>query len=159
MEKSKVNYDNFLADFNLYLCESFGCRDAASIGNEHNDGCTVFASDRRFHIYFRLWEKCNRQLPNMSVVIVHTTFRNPKCHCAKCDGCKEYQRTHFEGLLAFLKSYAPIYGFQNMVIEAGPIDYVSDKTEYGFTTECLPHEYPWQIVSFNALMLPKPNEE
>ncbi len=157
MEKSKVNYDNFLADFNLYLCETFGCRDAASF-NENMVGCTVSANDRRFYIYFRLWESSARMLPNMSVVIVQAIFRNPKCHCVKCDSCKEYQRTHFEGLLTFLKSYAPIYGFKNLVIEQGPIDYVSDKTEYGFTTECLPHEYPWQMVSFNALTIPEPNE-
>lgn len=160
MEELKVNYVDFLADFNLYLCEMYGCRNAATF-SETRVGCTVAASDELFYIYFRMWETTDNQLPYMSVILVQTSFRNLDCDCVRCEdceNCKEYQRIHFEALLTFLKAYAPIYGFQTLAIEEGPLDFWGDKTEYGFTPQYTPSEYRWQIVSFKALILP-PNEK
>lgn len=137
---SKVNYDNFLADFNLYLCEWFAERDAAQF-NHISNGMIFTAKTKDFDLYIRLWEHSGGLgLPDGTVIIARAIFS------------KDEQR-NFENLLQFLKMYAPLYAFTNIAIEFPPINGVGYLSRYGFAASDNSLASKWHYTTFESLQV------
>ena len=141
MKNVKVNYANFLADFNLFLCESFGDRDSAYFNHIANGEIFVVKSDS-CDMYIRLWEYSgNYGLPDYTVIIVRATYTtNP--------------RENFENLLCFLKAYAPLYGYTNITTEGAQLSYDYDETDYGLPVQKDYSREPWLSIPVSELQLP-----
>ena len=141
-ENDVANYDNFLADFNLYLCEWFAERNSANMDYISN-GRIFTAKTKEFDIHARLWEHSGGLgLPDNTLIITRALF-------------SKEQLKNFENLLRFFKAYAPLYGFDQIAIEHPPIDPEGDKTEYGFSSPQKLINNRWQLVEFASMKLPE----
>ncbi len=87
-------------DFDLYLCERFGYRNACSAIATANGFC-VNVRERDLDLYIRFWEysRGRGNFPDWSIIIVRSNF-------------KENQEENLKDLARFFKEYMPRYGYK-----------------------------------------------
>ena len=105
----KANYNDLISDFNLYLCERFGYRNACSVMWNANGIC-ISIHKGSLDIYLRFWEysKGVGNYPDWSIIIARCEFRN------------ELREDRFEllkDLVRFFKEYMPRYGYKHLCTE------------------------------------------
>ncbi len=142
-------YQDFLADFNLFICETFGYRNAVDY-NTLNEEPTFTAHEREFDIYIRLREDGMKEYPDNTIILVRTLFpaRNGRQD-------KDRQLSNFEKLLSFFIAHAPIYGFTTIAFDGLGVDVYSDKTEYGFNPKIINR---YQATPVSMLVIPEPTK-
>ena len=98
-------------DFNLYLCERFGCRNACSATATANGFC-VNVRERDLDLYIRFWEysRGRGSFPDWSIIIVRSNF-------------KKSQEENLKNLARFFKEYMPRYGYKYLCTEGDDYKY------------------------------------
>ena len=139
-------YQDFLADFNLFICETFGYRNAVYY-NEINEEPTFMAHEREFDIYIRLREDGMTEYPDNTIILVRTSF---SAFNGRQD--KDRQLSNFEKLLRFFIAYEPQYGFNTIAFDGLGVDNFTDKTEYGFTPQAVNR---YQSTPISMLTIPE----
>lgn len=71
----KANYNDLISDFNLYLCERYGYRNACSVMWNENGIC-ISIHRGSLDIYIRFWEysKGVGNYPDWSIIITRCEF-------------------------------------------------------------------------------------
>ena len=77
MYEYKTNYNDLISDFNLYLCERYGYRNACSVMWNENGIC-ISIHKGSLDIYIRFWEysKGVGNYPDWSIIIARCEFRD-----------------------------------------------------------------------------------
>ena len=102
MYEYKANYNDLISDFNLYLCERFGYRNACSVMWNENGIC-ISIHRGSLDIYIRFWEysKGVGNYPDWSIIIARCEFR---------DELRENRFELLKDLVRFFKEYSPATG-------------------------------------------------
>ena len=102
MYEYKANYNDLISDFNLYLCERYGYRNACSVMWNENGIC-ISIHRGSLDIYIRFWEysKGVGNYPDWSIIIARCEFR---------DELREDRFELLKDLVRFFKEYMPRYG-------------------------------------------------
>ena len=105
----KANYNDLISDFNLYLCERYGYRNACSVMWNENGIC-ISIHRGSLDIYIRFWEysKGVGNYPDWSIIIARCEFR---------DELREDRFELLKDLVRFFKEYMPRYGYKNLCTE------------------------------------------
>ena len=103
MYEYKANYNDLISDFNLYLCERYGYRNACSVMWNANGIC-ISIHRGSLDIYIRFWEysKGVGNYPDWSIIIARCEFR---------DELRENRFELLKDLVRFFKEYMPRYGY------------------------------------------------
>lgn len=106
-----MNYNDLIADFNLYLCEKFGYRDSCSV-MENANGICVSVNERELDLYIRFWEYSGgvSNFPDWSIIIVRSNF-------------KKSQEENLKDFARFFKEYTPRYGYKFLCTEGDGYKY------------------------------------
>ena len=98
----KANYNDLISDFNLYLCERYGYRNACSVMWNENGIC-ISIHRGSLDIYLRFWEysKGVGNYPDWSIIIARCEFR---------DELREDRFELLKDLVRFFKEYMPATG-------------------------------------------------
>ena len=102
MYEYKANYNDLISDFNLYLCERFGYRNACSVMWNENGIC-ISIHRGSLDIYIRFWEYSEGvgNYPDWSIIIARCEFR---------DELRENRFELLKDLVAFSRSICPATG-------------------------------------------------
>ena len=111
MYEYKANYNDLISDFNLYLCERYGYRNACSVMWNENGIC-ISIHRGSLDIYLRFWEysKGVGNYPDWSIIIVRSNF-------------KKNQEENLKDLARFFKEYMPRYGYKYLCTESDEYGY------------------------------------
>ena len=107
--QTKANYNDLISDFNLYLCERYGYRNACSVMWNENGIC-ISIHRGSLDIYIRFWEysKGVGNFPDWSIIIARCEFR---------DELRENRFELLKDLVRFFKEYMPRYGYKHLCTE------------------------------------------
>ena len=109
MYEYKANYNDLISDFNLYLCERYGYRNACSVMWNANGIC-ISIHKGSLDIYIRFWEYSEGvgNYPDWSIIIARCEFR---------DELREDRFELLKDLVRFFKEYMPRYGYKHLCTE------------------------------------------
>ena len=102
----KANYNDLISDFNLYLCERYGYRNACSVMWNENGIC-ISIHRGSLDIYIRFWEYSEGvgNYHDWSIIIARCEFR---------DELRENRFELLKDLVRFFKEYMPRYGYKHL---------------------------------------------
>lgn len=114
-------------DFDLYLCERFGYRNACSATATANGFC-VNVRERELDLYIRFWEysRGRGNFPDRSIIIVHSNF-------------KKNQEENLKDLARFFKEYMPRYGYKYLCTEGDDYKYYQTLGLKCIQNDCCPN--------------------
>lgn len=114
-------------DFDLYLCERFGYRNACCATATANGFC-VNVRERDLDLYIRFWEYSagRGNFPDWSIVIVRSNF-------------KKNQEENLKDLACFFKEYMPRYGYKYLCTEGDDYGYYQTLGLKCIQNDCSPN--------------------
>ncbi len=100
-----MDYTQLIFDFNLYLFETFGYRDACKV-EENMNGICIKIRKKEIDAYIRFWEYSYGvgNFPDWCIIIRHCKF-------------KTRHAKRLKDLARFFKEYTPSYGYKHLAIE------------------------------------------